>query len=424
MTFFRVALLGILFSGCDREPDPSPAQSFERTAHRHREVVVADPSPPLDTQVEDAPQNSILPTYELKIDNRDLMALENGYGRDTHPATFLAEGKTYNNVKVRTRGAWSRSWPKKSLKIFFDDNQPFGEFHTLNLNSGWRDPAFIREPLAYQIYGLCGAPTLKSRMVRLNANGQFRGLYVEIEQPEKAFLKRLNLKGAIIYKTGYNSTYADERDHGSEQAFAAHYTQETQKKTPGFQDLQQFCHALAQTSNAREFFEKNVDLEKYINFLAATVLVQNWDTYNKNHFLVYDARGARKWFVVPWDLDRTLGDHWNWSFSEARLPILLGTRQRPGITGWNRLQDRFFSDQVLKNRFLERLELLLNTVFTTEKIFPILDRWETEINTEAQLDRRRWPNRQASDLHDAIEGVKSFIEERRAYLLRELPKLR
>src|SRR5258708_23429982 len=104
------------------------------------------------------------------------------------------------------------------------------------------------------------------------------------------------------------------------------------------------------------------------------VLTQNWDGYNKNHFLVFDGEGSKKWFAVPWDLDRTFGDHWNWSFSEASLPAFLGTSQSPGITGWNRLEDRFFDNPVLRRRFLNRLSELLEKEFTTTKLFPIVDR--------------------------------------------------
>ncbi|HLH57417.1 MAG TPA: CotH kinase family protein, partial [Verrucomicrobiae bacterium] len=94
-----------------------------------------------------------LPVYQLKIAPNDLMALENAsYSNDTHPATFIADGKSYPDAKVRIRGSWSRSWPKKSLKIIFDHNNPFEGRHTLNLNSGWHDPAFVREPLAYYVY--------------------------------------------------------------------------------------------------------------------------------------------------------------------------------------------------------------------------------------------------------------------------------
>ena len=357
------------------------------------------------------------------MDAKQLAALErSAFANDTQPATFIADGTVYEQVKVRYRGAWARSWPKKPLKIFFNADKPFHDQRRLNLNSGWRDPAFIREHLAYQVYAACGALAPRSRMVRLHVNGQFRGLYVEVEQPDKAFVSRLNLKGASVFKASSRSNHADERDLGSEASYRLHYEQETQKDT-GHRDLQQFCQALARAPNTLEFFERHVDVEKYINFLAATVLTQNWDGFNKNHFLVYDGRGSKKWFVIPWDLDRTLGDHWHGSFAEAHLPVLLGTSQLPGVTGWNRLMDRFCSEPTLRSRFLSRLGELLEQEFTPQKLFPILDRLEDDISLEAALDRRRWPG-PAADLHSGIAEVKRYIEQRRAYLLSELAKLR
>src|SRR5262245_55798302 len=166
-------------------------------------------------------------------------------------------------------------------------------------------------------------------MVRLDMNGQFRGLYVEVEQPDKAFLKRLNLKGATVIKAISRSNQADERDLGDENSYRGHYDLETQK-AEGYRELQSFCHDVEHATNTLDFFTRRVDLEKYINYLAATVLTQNWDGFNKNHFLVYEGGGSKKWFVVPWDLDRTFGDHWNWSFDVAELPVLLGTQQMPG----------------------------------------------------------------------------------------------
>src|SRR6516164_8512822 len=84
-----------------------------------------------DTAKEPGIQNSGarfegLPRYELQIAAAELDALEsNPYSNDTHPATFKAGGKVYTGVKVRVRGSWSRSWPKKSLKIEFDHDTPF-----------------------------------------------------------------------------------------------------------------------------------------------------------------------------------------------------------------------------------------------------------------------------------------------------------
>jgi len=365
---------------------------------------------------------SKLPLYELKMDPKDLRAMERNPDSDnTHPAGLIVEGTNYGYVRVRFRGEWARSWPKKPLKIFFSRDKPFQGHRSVNLNSAWRDPAFIRETLAYHVYAVCGVPASRSRLVRLNVNGKFHGLYAEVEQVDDALLRRFNLNGAALFKATSDNNQADERDFGSEAAFAAHYGNETDKDE-GLGELQRFCRELAHTTNVLDSFTRRVDLKKYINYLAATVLVQHWDGFNKNHYLVHE-RGVGRWFVIPWDLDRTLGDHWEGGFDTANLPILLGTRRLPSVTGWNRLQDRFFSEPVLRARFLNRLGELLENEFTTEKLFPILDRFESALAEDAALDRRRWSG-PSEDLHTGIAEVKSFIQRRRAFLQAELKRLR
>jgi len=259
-------------------------------------------------------------------------------------------------------------------------------------------------------------------MVQLRMNGEFYGLFVEVEQPDKSFLKRSNLKGAAIYKASSPSERSDGRDLGNEKSFRENYEKETQKDED-FRDLQSFCHELATTKDVAAFFSQSIDLDEYVNYLGATALVQNWDAFNKNHFLVHDLRGSKKWLMIPWDLDRTLGDHWEGSFSEAKLPLRLGTAAAPGPTGWNRLFDKFFNNPALRTRFIDRLDALLKTEFTNEKLFPLLDRLESEIRADAALDRRRWPNRNA-DLRAGIAGVKRFIEDRRRYLTDEIKRQR
>jgi spore coat protein H len=325
-------------------------------------------------------------------------------------------------VQIRYRGAWARTWPKRPLKIFFASGHEFQGNHCLNLNSAWRDPAMIREPLAYRVYALCGVPASQTRFVRLEVNGQFYGLYVEVEQPDKPLLKRHGLKGASIYKANSHDDAADERDLGTEQAYARQYEKQNHK-TNGFGDLREFCRDLARTTNTVEFFNQNVDVTEYINYLAVTALIQNWDCFSKNHFLVRDNQRSKKWLVLPWDLDRTFGDHWNGGFSRASLPVLQGVRKLPGPTGWNRLADRFLNEPTLRARFLSRLEELLRKEFTPATLFPIIDQLEADIATDAALDRKRWPAENA-DVHRGIAGVKAYIEHRRTFLLQAIADLK
>ena len=130
-----------------------------------------------------------------------------------------------------------------------------------------------------------------------------------------------------------------------------------------------------------------------------------------------------KWLVIPWDLDRTFGDLWRGSFDQANLPLLLGTKPRPGPTGWNRLEDRFLSEPILRTRFLNRLDELLQKIFTEEKLFPILDQFESQIESDAARDREQWPGAPA-DIHAGVAEIKGYIAHRRAFLLRETARLR
>jgi len=313
---------------------------------------------------------------------------------ERHPAKFAASGTEYS-VGVRYRGDWARTWLKKPLKIFFEKDKDLDGQRVLNLNSNWRDPAFIREQLAYHIYEACGVPAPRTRMVKLNLNGEFHGVFLQVEQPEKAFLRRVGLKGAVVYKANSHQLRSDESDLGEEALFRANYEKET-RKDEDYSDLQSFCHELATTKDVAGFFDTRIDLDRYVNFLAGNILVQNWDWFTKNHFLVYDVAGSKRWLAIPWDLDRTLGDHWGWAFDVADVPLGLGTQAQPGIIGWNKLFDAFYKEPTLRKRLLDRLEVLLNTEFTEKKLFPILDRWESDIGADVALDRQRWPNRAPS----------------------------
>src|SRR4029079_1821997 len=238
-----------------------------------------------------------LPVYDVTISADEWDKLMRAPRSDErHPAKFAAEGKEYS-VDLRYRGDWARTWPKKPLKIFFEKDVDFAGQHVLNLNPNWRDPAFIREQLAYHIYAACDVPAPETRMIKVNVNGSFYGVFLQVEQPSKTFLKRVGLKGAVVYKGNSHQWRADERDLGPEEAFHAHYEKQTHKEED-YRDLQSFCHELATTNNVVEFFNTQVDIDHYVSFVAASALVQNWDWYTKKHVLVHDIEGSEKWLRV------------------------------------------------------------------------------------------------------------------------------
>jgi hypothetical protein len=145
---------------------------------------------------------------------------------------------------------------KSRCKIFFEKGKEFEGNDVLNLNSCWRDPAFIREQLAYHVYAACGVPCSKTRMVRLRVNGEFYGLFsksrtagqiiFETVEPER----RRDLQSQLDF-----ATLGSRATSGTNRSFRGNYEKET-RKDEDFRDLQSFCHELATTKDIPEFFHK------------------------------------------------------------------------------------------------------------------------------------------------------------------------
>ncbi len=399
------------------------------TLVRYRFEARYGKNPPLRFPLSDAPAVAFaffaiepietkLPVYHLLMQPGALRSLESrAFSNDLWPAVFVADGEVYEGVRVRHRGAWARTWGKKPLKVVFPRTHPFGKVRRINLNSGWRDPAFIRECLAYEVYGLAGAPTLKSRPVRVQMNGEFYGLSIEVEHPRKRTLRRLGIERASLWKASSGSNMADERPFGSLGEFQTHYSLEVGSEED-WRRLADFCRGLSEAEDPAAHLEAKLDIESYLNSIAASAFLQNWDAFNKNHFVAHDPATGR-WHAIPWDLDRTLGDHWNWRFDVASLSLLLGTEQFPGPTGWNRLLDRFLSVPAFRRRFEEKLAALLRDVFTEEKLGRRIDELAASVAADIGEDRRRWGGE--ADFDEGIRQLKRVIAERRKFLLDELP---
>ena len=271
--------------------------------------------------------------------------------------------------------------------------------------------------MSYRIYDMAEAYSLDTQHIRLQVNGSFWGLFTTIRQPDKRYLEDKGLKGAGLYKADSRSNQSDERTFHSADEYARHYEKETREEN-SYTDLADFCRDLANTSNVMEFFEARVQLDNYINFLCAGTLCQNWDGYNKNHFIGFDSGNSGRAFALPWDLDRTLGDYWDWSFDYYESPLFSGAVQQPGATGWNRMADRFFSNPTLRALYIQRLKQLVGDVLSKPKLIEEINAIADRIGPEADLDREKWGGER--DWRGGVEQVIGFIKNRGDYLMQAI----
>jgi hypothetical protein len=111
------------------------------------------------------------------------------------PASLTVDGKTYKDVGVRFRGNSSfRMVPeglKHSFNISMDEftkGQTLLGFNTLNLLNSHADPSFLHAVLFLQASREF-LPAPQANYVRVVINGESWGIYANVEQVNKTFLK-------------------------------------------------------------------------------------------------------------------------------------------------------------------------------------------------------------------------------------------
>lgn len=111
------------------------------------------------------------------------------------PATMTVDGAIYDSVGVRFKGQTSYmgvfSSQKKSFNLSVDyalSDQRLMGYKTLNLNNSFQDASFLRE-VFFQHQIRRHIPAAKSNFVNLYINGQNWGLYPNVQQLNKDFLK-------------------------------------------------------------------------------------------------------------------------------------------------------------------------------------------------------------------------------------------
>src|SRR5512133_511431 len=170
--------------------------------------------------------------------------------------------------------------------------------------------------------------------------------------------------------------------------------------------------------------------------------IENWDGFFNNYFLYHDEKDTGKWEMYPWDEDKTWGDYDGASsnYDWYSMPLTFGMNDGAGPPrqsffgaadggGWWR-PPGWFSGPLLANLefrkvFLNRLREICNSVFTEDKIVPLINamekRLEPEIPVHAQVvgeDARGALSR----FHQDIQSLRNQVKHRRAFILNAIPK--
>lgn len=330
---FLSLLLFLIVSGCNRSSDKNEGNKADIT------------------------------TYYLYCDSLDFQRIYDEWETEIYiPVTLKYDDVTYNHLRMRLRGDTSKELPKKSLKIKSDGgNLPPGK-SSINLNAEYTDKSMIRQALSSRLFKATGEPCFTAGYAEVYLNDKFLGLYLEVENMDELFLKRNGFDpSGNLYKATKDGACLSIYDD-----FEEDWENKTKKKRK-FSDLELLVEQI-NTVPEKEFprFLKNTfDYDNLINLLAMNMYIANGSTYYHNYHLFHDITETGKWFIFPWDLDKTIS-YYNWK------PYVYHSTS----SNWesdNALVERCFLNPIVFEDIRRRLEYISTELFTPQVIDHLVD---------------------------------------------------
>ena len=306
-------------------------------------------------------------------------------------ADVTVNGLRYGEVGIRKKG-WQGSvgWQKPSLKLGFDkfvEDQALGGVLTrVTLNNGAQDESLLSTCLAYQVFAAAGLPAPRCNYARVAVNGENLGIYVHVEDIEYSLLERaFTDAGGNLYE-GVRSDFRP--------GFRGTIEKKTNRDASDWSDVDAVIAALQDPSPAGlAALAAVVDLDRFLTFWAAEVLVGHGDGYAGylNNFQFY-REPDRRFVFIPWGVDRTF---------------------RPGVDAVlasGAIANRLYRDVAWRAAYEVRLRELLDTVWDETELLRRSERMAAIVQAHARHNRGQRAARGA-------DHVRRFIAERRAEVL-------
>jgi hypothetical protein len=229
----------------------------------------------------------------------------------------------FNGAGVRLRGNFSRLAHKPSFKLSLDEFDPGAELAgivKLNLIGEHNDPCIVREKLVYDALAATGLPVSRASHVRLFLNGDYRGLYIHVEEVDERFLyDRFGSSAGDLFKCQYLSVpvradlrYRPAEDYESYgQDGKVVYELLTDGNSNSFERLGELIDVINNASDASfvSELEEVLDVGSFLQSIAFNVLSGSWDSYwggANNYFLYRHPVTGRYHFIIR-DQDMTFG---------------------------------------------------------------------------------------------------------------------
>lgn len=356
---------------------------------------------------------SKIPVYDLFIDPKDLALISKDIWREVPIRGKLKIKDQTHSVYVVYRGSHIRKFRKKSYRIIFP--KVFLMTKEVHLNAEYMDKSMIRNKLSFDFFSDIGVLAPESRHALLKLNGQFQGVYLEIESVDRYFLKRRGLpEGDIFYAEDDDANFSliSPFDNKPKQYFSDGYS----IKVGPYEAREHLSDLIfAVNTFPRESFGNDirqyVDVDQYLRWLAGVVCTQNFDGFIHNYAL-YRRGDSGLFEVIPWDYDAT----WGRDINGRSMP-----HDYTLISGYNTLTARLLDDPAIRHKYRDILRGILEGPFTVPVIKPKVEAMHHLIRDDVLKDPCIGEDSDPFDREQAV--ILNYISKRTTYLRAHLSDL-
>jgi spore coat protein CotH len=387
---------------------------------------------------------SVLRTVFITFEGKDWESeLEDFHGTDVDvAANVMIDGKTYRDVGIRFRGMSSMMVPegrKHSLNLSIDmahENQSASGYRTLNFLNSHEDPTMMRAVLFLHIARQY-IPAPKANFVRVVINGENWGIYQNVQQFNKEFLKENfnSTDGARWKAPGPNPQAGLMYLGDAAGTYKQAYEIKSKDDAAQWAALIELCRLLNQTPTNRitTALSPVLDIDSALRFLALDNALVNNDGYwsrASDYSLYRDMAG--KFHIIPHDANETFGA--GPAFGPRGGPGGPGGPGGrgpggPGFLGGTSLDPLGALDAPLRAKLLAVPELrqkymgyvrdIATKWLDWKAMGPVVEGYKTLIEADVKADTKRLETYEAfvQDTTGTTRSLKTFAAARREYLL-------
>jgi RNA polymerase sigma factor (sigma-70 family) len=367
-----------------------------------------------------------------------------GYEFDWTHAGFEFGGVPFANVAVRVKGnVGALCGPKQAYKVDlnrFAKGQKLAGLDELTFNNLFWDYSCLGEALGYEFFRDAGVPAPRTAYAWLSTSVAQRwdrkpwGLYLLLESVNQSFAaERFGSKLAPLFKPVTYDLFKHLGDDWS--AYAGIYDVKTQATPEQQRRVIEFAR-LVSSASAAEFAARVgdfLDVDEFARFLAAEVLLSNYDSIlanGQNFFMYLDPR-SNKFGFIPWDLDSAWGEFWLGSKAELERASIW----HPWV-GENRFIERVMAVEEFRRVYRAHLEDFLARLFVPDRLARRIDELAAVLhdpvaaNSAFRLDKfeqavglkplKSSPGETSFRLDHPPHLIKRFVEARAKSVRRQL----